>query len=298
MRTRRVTLIAAAVVAGCGALMAAGSASEQVAPSLLRAAPGSIVVIGDFGSLSAAERDVADLVGRLAPQAVVTTGDNLYASTTYAEAVGAYYCSWIAGAPATGSCPRRQMAASNSFFPATGNHDYSDGGISDYLGYFRALSGRTSYSVTRGGIEFIVVDSQAALDSPASMARQAAWARGRARSSRARWQAVVLHHPPYSSGSVHGSTPSFQWPFAQWGVDLVLAGHDHGYERLVRGGVTYVVDGSGGADLYPFGPPLPGSVTRNDTDHGALVLRPGAGGLRGEFWSTSGRLVDGFSVGY
>ncbi len=297
MRGWRIALLAGALVAGAATLAAGTSADRAVRP-LQRADPHSVAVVGDFGSRSPAEREVSDLVHRLAPQAVVTTGDNLYSTTTYAQAVGAYYCRWIAGAPGTTSCPRSRMASVNSFFPATGNHDYSDGGISDYLGYFRALSGRTTYSVTRSGIEFLVLDSQAALDSPASMARQLAWARGRALVSRARWQVVVLHHPPYSSGSVHGSTPQFQWPFGRWGVDLVLAGHDHDYERLVRGGVTYVVDGSGGADLYPLGPPLAGSTGRNDTEHGVLLLTPGARGLHGEFWSTSGRLVDGFVVGH
>jgi hypothetical protein len=294
MRAWGVALLVGACLLGGGAAVAAAPFAEQPALALPGPLPRSVVVIGDFGSRSAAERDVADLVGHLAPQAIVTTGDNIYSASTYAVSVGAYYCAWIAGAPSTVSCPKSQMAASSSFFPATGNHDYSDGGIANYLDYFRTPRGRTAYSVTRGGIEFIIVDSQAALDSRSSMSRQLAWARARARASKARWQVVVLHHPPYSSGSVHGSTPQFQWPFAAWGVDLVLTGHDHDYERIVRGGVTYVVDGSGGANLYPMGTPLAGSAVRNDSDYGALSLTALPGGLQGSFWSTSGRLVDRF----
>jgi hypothetical protein len=291
-----VPLAAAGVAAAGIALLLAGLSSTPSASALPAPQPSAIAIIGDFGSDSTAEHDVADLVRHLAPKAIVTTGDNLYGDTTYAAAVGAYYCAWISGAPVTDECPASRMASSNAFFPATGNHDYSDGGMNHYLSYFAALHRRATYAVTRGGIEFLVVDSQAALDSPASMARQLAWTRTRARASKAAWQVVVLHHPPFSSGSVHGSTPEFQWPFASWGVDLVLSGHDHGYERIVRGGLTYGVDGSGGADLYSFGSPIPGSAARDDADHGAVTLVAARSGLQGSFWATSGRLVDRFLV--
>ena len=98
---------------------------------------------------------------------------------------------------------------------------------------------------------------------------------------------VVLHHPPYSSGDVHGSTPEFQWPFAEWGADLVLACHDHVYERIVADGMTYVVDGSGGKDLYGFDDPVAGSRVRFDSDFGALFLTASDRTLSGEFWSAA-----------
>ena len=62
--------------------------------------------------------------------------------------------------------------------------------------------------------------------------------------------AIVLHEPPYSSGK-HGSSLKVRQvihPLARkYGVELVLAGHDHDYERTKAiDGVTYVVSGSGG----------------------------------------------------
>ena len=255
-----------------------------------------VAVVGDYGSRSGAEADVARLVAAVRPGAVVTTGDNLYSDSTYAEAVGAYYCGFIAQAPPSTACPAASMARVNAFFPATGNHDYTDGGIADYLGYFGSLDGSTTYSVVRGGIEFIVVDSQAALDSSESMTSQRTWARLRARTSRAQWQVVVLHHPPSSSSATHGSSPQFRWPFATWGVDLVLSGHDHVYERLQEQGTTFVVDGTGGADLYEFGTVLPGSLARDDTHHGALFLTSTPVGLVGEYWSVDRSRLDRFVV--
>ena len=67
--------------------------------------------------------------------------------------------------------------------------------------------------------------------------------------SDARWKLVALHHPPYSAGQ-HGSSDdvrsAFSPIFERYGVQLVLAGHDHDYQRSKPiGGVTYVVSGAG-----------------------------------------------------
>lgn len=267
-----------------------------VAPAAKGTPSAWIAVVGDYGMGNAAEAAVADLIEARQPLAVVTTGDNIYDSADYARVVGSQYCGFIAMAPSTSACPASQMAAINSFFPATGNHDYSDAGIDEFRSYFRGLGGRTTYAVTRGQIEFLVLDSQRALDSSASMTQQRDWVRQRAQTSRAPWQVVVLHHPPFSSSTVHGSSPQFQWPFDRWGVDLVLSGHDHSYERIVHAGLTYVVNGSGGADLYRLGTPVTGSVARNDSEHGALFLRSVGGRLAGVFVNVAGVPLDRFSL--
>jgi Icc-related predicted phosphoesterase len=62
---------------------------------------------------------------------------------------------------------------------------------------------------------------------------------------------MMLHYPPYSAGE-HGSQEGVQKPISElaerYGVELVVAGHDHNYERTkVINGVTYVVSGSAGA---------------------------------------------------
>ena len=69
------------------------------------------------------------------------------------------------------------------------------------------------------------------------------------------WKIAYFHRPPYSSGSEHGSDltvrAAFGPIFERYGVQLVLSGHDHDYERtLPQDGVTYVVSGGGGAFLY------------------------------------------------
>lgn len=65
---------------------------------------------------------------------------------------------------------------------------------------------------------------------------------------------AVMHHGPFSAGK-HGNNAAL----AKAGVvelmrdrrvDLVLAGHDHDYERGVGAGLKYLVSGGGGAPLY------------------------------------------------
>ena len=67
-------------------------------------------------------------------------------------------------------------------------------------------------------------------------------------SSDATWRIVTLHHPPYSAG-YQGSNldvrETFVPVFERFGVQLVLSGHDHDYQRSKEiNGVTYVVTGA------------------------------------------------------
>lgn len=273
MRRRALLVIAAQVVLAVAVATAGpSSAAESPGPS-----HGGIAVIGDFGSGTGAEGRVATLVRKAHPEVVVTTGDNVYGSPDYAGLVGRYYGTWI---------------AKGTFFPAVGNHDYEQG-IEAFDAAFPYLEGRHLYSRVVGDVQFFVVDSEAAITSDAERSRQRRWLAKVVPRSTAAWQVVVLHHPPYSSGATHGSTTQTQWPYRAWGVDLVLAGHEHQYERIQRAGVTYVVDGAGGKDLYAFGRPIAGSKARVER-FGAVFLRADARALVGEFWTAAGHRADRF----
>jgi hypothetical protein len=63
-----------------------------------------------------------------------------------------------------------------------------------------------------------------------------------------------------------------RWPFAKWGADAVLNGHDHYYERLEPGDIPYFVVGSSGHELYSFGPPVAQSRMRFNDDYGAMRI--------------------------
>jgi hypothetical protein len=80
---------------------------------------------------------------------------------------------------------------------------------------------------------------------------QLKWLENELKSSNATWKIVYMHHPLYSSGAAHGSSLSLiatlEPLFVKYGVSIVLAGHDHVYERVKpQHGITHFVVGSGG----------------------------------------------------
>ena len=121
-----------------------------------------------------------------------------------------------------------------------GNHDVEDHHGAAQL---KALSmdGRW-WAKQIGETLFIGLDSNQP-DNP----RQLTFLKRTLATADARWKIVALHHPPYSAG-YQGSSENVRDMFApifeKCGVQLVLSGHDHDYQRSkVINGVTYVVSG-------------------------------------------------------
>ena len=235
-------------------------------------------VVGDFGTGDSIESTVADLVKSWDPQFIITTGDNRYYATNYDLTIGRDYCEFIEGA-ASGKYCDGNGSSINAFFPSTGNHDYTNaGGINEYLSYFDLpgagiqTSGTSGseryYDFNMGPVHFFVIDSYDAIEN-GTMTAQQTWLQDQMASSTARWKIVYFHHSPYSSGAHHGSTFEMRWPFAQWGADAVLSGHEHTYERLDYDSIPYFVNGLGGAGIYSFSSLLPGSVVHYNAEHGA-----------------------------
>ncbi len=104
-----------------------------------------------------------------------------------------------------------------------------------------------------------------------------------------------MHYPPYSSGQ-HGSTDWARWPYAEWGADVVLAGHDHTYERLDENGLTYIVNGLGGNGRYDFVDILDGSLVRYNADYGAMRVEATDTHIVFEFINRKGAVVDTFEL--
>ncbi|MDP6542587.1 MAG: SdrD B-like domain-containing protein [Phycisphaerae bacterium] len=261
-------------------------------------------VIGDYGSGSIDEADVADLVTSLNPDFVVTTGDNRYGFTTFDEVVGQYYCSFLTDAGSGAYCSGGD-SPTNAFFPSTGNHDYWDGGsIDEYLDYFTLPgagvdSSDTSgseryYDFIQGPLHFFALDSEEALTDPADMADQQDWLQTQLAVSTTPWQVVYMHHPPYSSG-MHGSSIEMQWPYADWGADFVMSGHDHDYERIEADGIVYFVNGLGGSSRYPFDIPIGGSQVRYTDDFGAMVVDASPDAVNFRFINRGGLVIDDYT---
>jgi tartrate-resistant acid phosphatase type 5 len=253
-------------------------------------------VIGDYGSDTQAEADVAALVKSWNPDFIVTVGDNNYpdgAASTIDRNIGKYYHDFIF--PYRGSYGNG--ATSNKFFPSLGNHDWHAPNAQPYLDYFTLPGNERYYDFIKGSIHFFIIDSVSSEpDGTSSTSQQATWLRNALAASTAKFDIVILHYPPYSSGSNHGSNKTLQWPYKDWGADAVLAGHEHNYERLIVDGTLYIVNGAGGKSLYPFGTPIQGSQVRYNSDYGAMRVEGFDNNIQFQFMTRTGQLIDTYTL--
>jgi 3',5'-cyclic AMP phosphodiesterase CpdA len=239
-RTRIVVaIVAAALIVALGILVLTRVLGNTVDEPLVR-----IAIAGDTGTSSNAKSVTAErirLESREDPyDALLLLGDLIYDvgdSALVEERV------------TTPFGPILDEGA--ELLPVLGNHDY---GSDEQQEILEAL-GRSEgwYTEQIGPLRVVVLDSNRVEDD-----RQQEWLRATLAepTSPETWTVVAMHHPGYSAGS-HGSEESVReaWVplFAEFDVPLVLAGHDHDYQRSTpQSGVTYVVSGAG-AQLRPAG---------------------------------------------
>jgi acid phosphatase type 7 len=262
------------------------TASFRTAPD----EPGSgftFAVVGDSGTGSKAQRAVAGLLERMQPDLILHTGDVVYPKGDDADYDPKFFA------------PYRRIVGSVPVFPSLGNHDVETKNGAPYLENFHLprndpeSKGRY-YSFDWGNAHFVALDSELYYDDGGDPERQKAWLERDLGETRQLWKFVFFHRPPYSS-SEHGSDlvvrEDLEPILARHGVDLVFSGHDHDYERTVRiKGVTYVVTGGGGKDLYEAGESEWTAFSRSA--HHAVRVRIDGNRLRLEAIEPNGAVVD------
>lgn len=263
-------------------------------------------VIGDFGNGSSNEALVATMVAEWDPDFVITTGDNNYpdgAADTIDKRIGKYYSQFIGDYQGTYG----NGSEENRFWPSLGNHDWHsiscDGNrcSGPYFDYFTLPNNERYYDVDFGLVHLYAIDSFS--DEPDGNKKnsdQANWLKNTISSSLSCFDVVYFHHPPYSSGR-HGSNSRLQWPFQEWGADVVISGHDHTYERLDVDGFPYFVNGAGGATLYDFENVgnLPAGViskVRYNDKHGAMLITANYQQITYQFFNINGMMIDEYSI--
>lgn len=169
--------------------------------------------------------------------------------------------------------------------PAIGNHDYRTGHGEPYYDYFGAAAGPRGkgwYSFDHEGWHVVVLNSETAAD---TASEQLAWLREDLRTHPSVCTLAAMHRPRFSSGS-HGDSERIKALFQVMydnGVDVLLSGHDHVYERFKpqdpqskedrARGVRQFVVGTGGAPFYDFADQLaPNSEVHQNKVHGVIRL--------------------------
>jgi 3',5'-cyclic AMP phosphodiesterase CpdA len=295
MRQRWIALLTVVLVAGGLAALAltrsdrSATASEELTeptePSpVAPTGPYRFVVVGDFGEGGSSEASIASAIDDWTDghpiNGFVSTGDNVYQSGAPAE----FAAAWTA--------PYGWVDSEGIPVIATlGNHDVE---TNDGTPVMRLLGMPARWYTKRiGPVEFFVLDANEPTNPDQLRFLEQAIAE-----STARWKVAVFHQPAYSC-SRHGSSPEVDavWLpiLARDGVDLVLNGHDHTYQRFGPiHGTTYVVTGGGGAGLYyetdcPAGTPQPDV---HETVHNFVTLTTDESTLRLQALNADGRVID------
>ena len=263
--------------------------------------PLTFAIIGDFGADGVTELglgatdDVADLVKSWDPDFVATVGDNNYPdglAISIDHNIGKHYQEYIGdyvGAYGPGS-------KENRFWPTLGNHDWESGNVQAHYDYFTLPGNERYYDVDFGLVHLFMVDSESEEPDGATYdSVQGVWLQNAMAQSDACFKLVLFHRPPFSSGE-RGSSERMDWPFAEWGADAVLAGHDHAYERLTAHGLPYFVNGLGGQLRYQLEMLLENSEVFFNSDWGAQRVTVTEADITFEFITISGDTIDTFSI--
>jgi predicted phosphodiesterase len=213
----------------------------RTAPLESSSEPVRILAFGDSGGGGSDQYALLEQMYTVPYDLMIHTGDIAYDDGTiqqYEENVFGVYANIFRNIP---------------FMPSSGNHDYRTLQGAPFRDVF-ALPGDAGekwYSYDYGRVHFV------ALDTEADYRTQAEWLDRDLTANKLPWKIVYMHKPPYSSG-MHGSDTSLRNALApvleRHGVQLVLAGHDHNYERIKpQDGVAYVVTGGGGVGTRSVG---------------------------------------------
>jgi 3',5'-cyclic AMP phosphodiesterase CpdA len=168
--------------------------------------------------------------------------------------------------------------------PSVGNHEYSAEGPDAYFNYFGAQAGQRPggyYSYDLGTWHVIALNTNIPADAGSP---QQAWLQSDLEAHLGRCTIAYMHHPRFSSGS-HAERDKLIpiWrTFERFGVSVVVAGHDHAYERFAPldtngvpdsvNGIRQFVVGTGGAHRSRIDNVLPGSEVHSTDSFGLIRL--------------------------
>ena len=302
MRSRNVVVgLATAALALCAALCTGCGGNGAGSPaSPTPGGPGSgtggfgappvpdevIVGAGDIAGCGVGDSEAtAKLLDRM-PGVVFTLGDNVQDQGTAEEYAKCFDPAW-------GRHRWRMLSTA-------GNHDWYGGHGSPYFAYFGTSAGPAGlgyYSMTVGAWHLVVLNTNLPAGEPSAQYR---WLKDDLEASPAACTIMLWHEPLFTSGRAENATFMRDvWRLAQQhGVDVVLNGHNHAYERFApqdadgradpRGPRQFVV-GTGGYPLYARTRSQPNSQIYESDTWGVLRLTLKTGLYEWEFVPVAGK---------
>jgi fibronectin type 3 domain-containing protein len=255
--------------------------------------PYVLAAVGDGAAGQTSAAAVSDLIASWNPNAFLYLGD------VYEKGTATEFMNWYGTAGGSLYFGRFSQITD----PTVGNHEYTAGQAPGYFGYWKTP--KDYYSVnTPAGWHLVSLNSN--LDGSVGSA-QYNWLSTDLKNNTQPCTLVYFHHPLFNIG-VEPVPARFTaiWPLlAQKGVDIVLTGHDHDYQRWVPmdgsgtpnpAGPTEFVVGTGGHSLQSF-VATDSRVANSDSGHfGALRLDLSSGGASYRYVTTAGTTLDSGAV--
>ncbi|WP_394361139.1 discoidin domain-containing protein [Amycolatopsis sp. SB7-3] len=253
--------------------------------------PVTLALAGDIANpeLFSTHQGTANQVAKINPQYVLTVGDNQYHKGTISEYRAHYDKTWGKFKSITK--------------PTTGNHEWDDQlrGYKEYFGAIAYPQGLPYYSYDIGDFHFVAMDSNPIYTGGGS--EQVTWLRNDLAKNTKSCVIGYWHHPRFNSGN-SGDKKQIAplWnELARAKADMVIAGHDHHYERTkpldVNGhideanGVRSVIAGIGGDYLYTDYKAREG-VEKILAKHGVMKLMLNGKSYSWEIHDTNGNVLD------
>jgi hypothetical protein len=191
-------------------------------------------------------------------EVMVLLGDNAYTNGTDAEYQSGFFAPY-----------QSSILKNHIIMPAPGNHDYYGTSQASRAGaYYQNFTIPTNgesgglasgteayYSWNRGNVHFVSLDSYGT-ESPSStrlydtLGPQVTWLKQDLAANTQKWTILYWHHPPYTKGSHNSDTETelirirtnLLSILERYGVDLIMCGHSHNYER------SYLLQGHYGTE--------------------------------------------------
>lgn len=254
-----------------------------------------IIGAGDIAGCGSSDGDdeTAAVLAANPDALVFTLGDLAYPNGQPSEYADCYHPTWGAHKARTRPSPGGHdlEAVAGGPSPGTGYRDYFREQLEPFGPTATDLT-KLYYSYDIGSWHVVMLNAGCYYELPnCSPAAMEQWFRDDLDAHQASCTVAMWHDPRFSSGSIHGDQSFVQplWSIAyEKGVDVVLNGHEHDYERFApmdangvadpTYGVRQFVVGTGGYYLYGLGSRRATSEVWDNSTYGVLkmTLRPGA----------------------
>lgn len=233
-------------------------------------------IIGDSGFGDPVTPQLADQMAAAKLDFAVQVGDIVYNIFDNKDAFEAFALKYYQ--------PFSPVLHQMPFYLVVGNHDVENAAVWNGVPFydhafplfpddrFPAAPGGTNdwFAFAYGNVQFLMLNTEA-MNNPKERQEQKAWLAERLADKRFAVSIPAFHVAPFTGGAHvnDGAAVKADWVplFEQYGVKLVLSGHDHNYQRLIENGITYVVSGGGSATLYEKTKDIPGSQVFNKVSH-------------------------------